>query len=59
MIITRFDNLNNFGPSAVMDMPGPVREGEYVEFDGESFRVTAVSWIIEPGKPVELVARIR
>jgi hypothetical protein len=59
MIITRFDNLNNFGPSMVVDMPAPVREGEYVELNDESFRVTAISWIIEAGKPVELVARIR
>ncbi|AXH46737.1 hypothetical protein QCN35_gp76 [Arthrobacter phage Synepsis] len=59
MIITRFEHVRSFGPAAVVDMPHPVRVGEYVELSGESFNIVGVHWVIEPGKPIELVARIR
>lgn len=60
MIITRFDNLRDIRMSSiVIDMPHPVRVDEYVEINGESMIVVAVSWIIESGKPTELVARVK
>lgn len=60
MIITRFDNLLDIRmPSIVLDMPAPVRVGEYVEINGESMIVVSVSWVIESGKPTEIVARVK
>jgi hypothetical protein len=59
-IITRFDNLNDIRrASIVIDMPHAVREGDFVELGDESFRVLNVTWVIEPGKPTELVARVK
>jgi hypothetical protein len=60
MVITRFNNMNDIRlSSAVVDMPHAVREGDYVEIGDESFRVLNVTWVSEPGKPIELVARVR
>jgi hypothetical protein len=60
MVITRFEDLRDFrSPSTVIDMPHPVRVDEYVEINGESMIVVSVSWVIEPGKPTELVARVK
>jgi hypothetical protein len=60
MVITRFDNLRDIRAAThTIDMPHAVREGDYVEIGDESFRVLNVTWVIEPGKPIELVARVR
>ncbi|QFP95474.1 hypothetical protein SEA_MAKAI_83 [Arthrobacter phage Makai] len=61
MITTHFDNLGDFrAPSIVIDMPYPVRKGEYVEFnDGENYEVLNTTWMITAGKPVELFVRMR
>lgn len=60
MVITRFDNIRDIrAASIVIDMPHPVRADEYVEINGESMIVVAVSWVVEFGKPIELVARVK
>jgi len=60
MIITRFENIADIRKdSIVLDMPYPVRPDEYVEIDGESMIVVSTSWVIETGKPIELVVRVK
>lgn len=60
MIITHFDNLRDIRAAThTIDMPYPVRVNEYVEINGESMIVVSVSWVIESGKPIELVVRVK
>ena len=60
MITTLFDNIRDIrADSVVLDMPYPVRADEYVEIDGVSMIVISVAWVVETGRPITLVARVK
>lgn len=48
MILTRFKNVNDITlPAVELLMPAAVREGDFIDINGQSFRVIGVCWIVE------------